>query len=239
MHMGKEDLVFEAQCTAFWQEQMQTAEGQRRENIMEKFSGTKLLLKAVIWPVFQSFDELVLEHEMKSLAKVYMYVDVFHTGWGIAFEEDNFITHAEKVSRGRFSFERRRARSVGARGKVYFPYSRDELVKTPELCRSDLLELLDFLGSMQGSRLLELPPREREVIRCAKGLGMPFRRADVEAWLWMKPDACSRLLHSMEKEGLVARVAGGEHRAHAYELTEKAWSYTVFGGAMGWDRVRR
>ena len=206
----------------FLKQQIREADGQRQEMLQRDLTGTRKLLE-VLWPVLGTFADLELEHEMMSLSGVKIYGDVFHRKWRIVFEEDHYITHAEKISRDRFSFERARARSMALLGYTYFPYSRDELEKQPEFCRQNLQQLLSLLGA--SGRLRQLPVYEREVLRCAMSCNRPFRPADVGGWLQLKKDACRTVLQELESKGLIRRVGGSEKRRHAFLLTDQALSY--------------
>jgi hypothetical protein len=84
--------------------------------LQRDLTGTKKLLEGVILPVVGTLEGLVLEYEMTSLSGVKVYGDVFHPKLRTVFEEDSFVTHAEKITRDRFSFERARARSVAILG---------------------------------------------------------------------------------------------------------------------------
>lgn len=126
----------------FWKSQVREATGQRLEMLNRDLKGTKLLLENLLLPVFGTFDGMVLEYEMIGPSGVIIYGDVGMKRIGTIFEEDHFVTHAEKITRDRFSFERARARTVAINGFIYFPYSRDELEKKPELCQRNLYELL-------------------------------------------------------------------------------------------------
>src|SRR5262245_29155759 len=102
--------MFEEEFLVFWERQVKEADGQRLEMLQRDLTGTKLLLEKVLYPVLGTFDGLELEFEIVSLSGVKIYADVFYPLLGVVFEEDNFITHAEKITRERFSFERGRAR---------------------------------------------------------------------------------------------------------------------------------
>ncbi|MDR6551222.1 hypothetical protein [Paenibacillus qinlingensis] len=112
---------FEKQYASFWEEQVRHASGQRLEMLQRDLTGTKKLLEELLLPVLGTLDGLVLEFEMMSLSGMKIYGDVGHPQIRTVFEEDSFVTHAEKISRDRFSFERARARSVAILGYTYFP----------------------------------------------------------------------------------------------------------------------
>jgi len=214
------DDAFEREFAVFLREQMKRADGQRLEKLREDLTGTKLLLKEVVRPVFRSFADLELEYGVRTRTGARIFVDVFHKGLRIAFEEEHFVTHAEKVTRDRFAFERFRARSLANVGLIYYPYSRDEILKRPDMCRRDLHELIGMLGSRTGGGLAELSLQEREVIRGALAHGGTFRPGDAAGWLNVDPKTARRVLKRMESKHLVRRVGGGDRRVHAYELTD-------------------
>lgn len=214
---------FERMWVLFLEEQKKGARGQRLAKLQEDLTGTMQLLKTVVWPVFRTFDDLSLEHGVRTRSGSRIYVDVFHTKLRIAFEEEHYVTHAELVTRDRYNFERFRVRSLANRRLVYYPYSRDELVKRPDLCRQELLELIGSLGNMEGSGLMDLPVYEREVIRCAALATGPFRPGEASHWLGISRKSTGKILKTMEEAMLLRRVGGGDNRVFAYELSEKAW----------------
>jgi hypothetical protein len=183
--------VFEQAFEVFWKEQVRGAGGQRLEMLQRDLTGTKRLLEMVLLPVLGSLEGLVLEFEMVALSGLKIYGDVVHPNLRIVSEEDNFITHAEKITRDRFSFERARARSVATLGFTYFPYSRDELEKKPDFCQRNLYELIGRIGNAEGTGLHKLNLYEREVMRSAVLRNQPFRVADVCAWLQLKKELSS------------------------------------------------
>lgn len=216
--------MFEKEYEVFWRDQVRGADGQRFEMLQRDLTGTKKMLEMVLLPVFGSFDGLVLEYEMVSLSGTKIYGDVFHPMLRTVFEEENFITHAEKITRDRFSFERARARSVATLGYSYFPYSREELEKKPDFCQRNLFELIGRIGNVEGVGLHHLPVYEREVLRCALFCNKPFRLGDVCVWLQLKGEACRKVLKELESKGLIYPIGGGMTRCHEFMITDKAVS---------------
>lgn len=214
--------MFEKEYEVFWKKQICCADGQRLEMLQRDLTGTKKLLEQVLLPVFGSFEGLILENEMVSLSGTRIYADVFHTMLRIVFEEDHFVTHAEKITRDRFSFERARARSVATLGYTYFPYSRDELEKRPDFCQRNLYELIGRVGNVEGAVIHHLPVYEREVIRFALFRNQPFRLADVSVWLLLKKETCRKVIRDLEFKGLIHSLGGGVTRCHEFMITEKA-----------------
>jgi hypothetical protein len=218
----KGELGVVQEYEVYWSEQVKNASGQRLEMLQRDLIGTKKLLDRVLLPVFGSFKDLILEHEMTSLGGAKIYADVYHARLKIVFEEDHFVTHAEKVTRDRFSFERARARSVAILGYTYFPYSRDELEKKPDFCQRNLYELIGRIGNLEGSRILELPVYEREVIRCAMLHYQAFRLNEVRSWLQLKNETCRKVIRELQAKGFVHSIGGGVTRCHAFMITDKA-----------------
>lgn len=214
--------MFEKEYEIFWEEQVRSASGQRLEMLQRDLTGTKKLLEEALLPVLGSLDGLVLEYEMTSLSGVKIYGDVFHPKLRTVFEEDSFITHAEKITRDRFSFERARARSVAILGYTYFPYSRDELEKKASFCQRNLYELIGRIGNADGVGLLQLPVYEREVLRFSLLGNKPFRLTDVCTWLQLKSETCRNVLRDLEARGLVYPIGRGVIRSHKFMITEKA-----------------
>jgi predicted transcriptional regulator len=216
--------MFEKEFNMFLAEQVRSAAGQRLEMLHRDLTGTKKLLEVVLLPVLGTFENLVLEYEMMSLSGVKIYGDVFHPKLRIVFEEDSFVTHAEKITRDRFSFERARARSVAILGYTYFPYSRDELEKKASFCQRNLYELIGGIGNAEGVELLQLPVYEREVLRFSLLVNKPFRLTDVCLWLQLKSETCRKVLRDLEAKGLVYPIGRGTIRSHKFMITEKAVS---------------
>jgi hypothetical protein len=214
-------MIFEEKYEIFWNDQIMGASGQRLEMLQRDLSGTKKLLEKVLLPVFGKLEGLILEYEILGLSGVRLYADILHPLLRIVFEEEHFITHAEKVTRDRFSFERARARSVAMLGYAYFPFSRDELEKKPEFCQRNLYELIGRIGNTEEAHLLKLPVYEREVLRCALLRNRPFRLADVSEWLCVKKEACRKVMHKLVTKGLAYSIGGGVTRCHEFMITEK------------------
>lgn len=214
--------MFEEKFKSYLELQRRGAEGRRKEMLERDLAGTKMMVENVLLPVFGSFDDLILEHQMISGAGVSIFGDVFHSRLGIVFEEDHYVTHAEKITRDRFDFERARARSVAIFGYAYFPYSRDELLKKPELCRRDLYQLIGRHGTLAGAGWMQLPVFERELLRCGLMLNQPFRLGDVSGWLQMRNDTCRSVVRSLEEKGLVKPIGGGKARCYEFAITDQA-----------------
>lgn len=214
--------MFEKAYEAFWNEQIRQAEGQRLEMLRRDLTGTKILLKEALLPVLGSFDGLQLEYEILSLSGAKIYSDVCYPQVRIVFEEDSFITHAEKITRERFSFERARARSVAMLGYTYFPYSRDELEKKPILCQRNLYEWLGRFGNVQEAGLFKLPVYEREILRFALTCNKPFGLNDVCHCLQLTRETCSKIVRDMAAKSLLSPIGGSQTRRYQFFITEKA-----------------
>jgi hypothetical protein len=215
--------VFEKEFEELLKEQLRGASGQRLEMLQKDLTGTKKMLD-VLYPVLGTLEGLILEFEMVSLSGVKIYGDVFHPVHRIVFEEENFLTHAELVSRDRFSFERARARSIAQFDYTYFPYSRDELEKKPEFCQRNLSERLGRIANTEGIGLLELPVYEREVLRFALLCPAPFQLANTYIWLQLTKETCRKVLRSLETKGYIGRVGGSQTRCHGFLITPKGVS---------------
>lgn len=214
--------MFKRDFQVFVERQLQEAEGQRAEMLSKDLTGTKLLLERVLVPVFGGLEGFVLEHESISLAGVRIYTDVFHPRLRIAFEEESYTAHAEKVSRGRFSFERMRIRSAAKLGYTYCPFSRDEIEDKPDFCRSNLYEIIGQIGSVEASGIMELPLYEREVIRCGLLRLEPFDLGDVSTWLMVSKETSRRVLRDMKSKGLIDPFGGSELRSYQFLISSKA-----------------
>jgi predicted transcriptional regulator len=161
---------------------------------------------------------------MVNSSGVKIYGDVGRPEILTIFEEDHYTTHAEKITRNRFSFERARARSVRLQGYIYFPYSREELETKPQFCQRDLYELIGRYGNVEGAGLLKLPVYEREVIRCALLRSKSFNLTDVSTWLQLKKERCTKVMQALVSKGLVISIGGGATRFHEFMISEKGFS---------------
>jgi hypothetical protein len=91
--------MFEDEFNKFLAEQRRSASGQRLEQLQKDLTEEKKLMKEVICPVLKSFDGLSMEHELVSTTGVKIYIDVFFQPLGIAFESEEFVAHAENITR--------------------------------------------------------------------------------------------------------------------------------------------
>ncbi|MBB6732174.1 helix-turn-helix domain-containing protein [Cohnella zeiphila] len=213
----------------FLEEQKRGASGQRLEMLGRDLTGTRKLAEEVLLPVFGSLDGFVLEYELISLSGVKIYVDAFYPPLLAAFESDGFVSHAERLTRDRFSFERMRMRTVSMHGLRFVPFSYDELDKKPETCIRTVYELLGRYGSSPVSRLYELPVYEREVLRFALSRNGVFTLNEAGECLRLKRVATSRLLHRMVNQKLLLPLGKGSIRYSSFVISEKGKSYFMAG----------
>ncbi|THF83756.1 hypothetical protein [Cohnella fermenti] len=215
-------MTLERRIEAFIEEQKKHATGQRLEmlNRNQNLNGTRKLL-ALLWTVLKSFDGLILEYEMVSNTGVRIYIDIFHDPLVIGFEAEGFVAHEEKLTRERFSFERMRIRTLGNRQFTFYPFSWDEMDKTPDACRRDLYELIGSRRLIADSKLVKLPVYEREVLRFAIIRFLPFTMGDTRRCLHLGDDACRAVLRSLIAKGYIRRVGGSESRSYGFEITHE------------------
>jgi len=165
-----------------------------------------------------------LEFELFGPSGVKIFGDVGLPDFRIIVEEDHFVTHAEKITRDRFSFERARARAIAVNGYAYFPYSRDELEKNPELCQRHPFEMLGRIATTDGTEWLKLPVYEREIIRRAMLWRNTFQLSHASEWLLLKKETCRKVIRKMEDKGLLLPVGGSDVRRYEFRISEKAVS---------------
>lgn len=222
------DVEFEDAFSRLVEEQHRTARGQRKEQLERDLTGTKQLLEEVIWPVLGSFEGIILEYEITGANGERNYIDVYYEPLGIGFECEGFVTHAETITRRRFSYERRRVRKIAAHRYVYYPFSKDELDKEPDVCRRDLRELLTVHASPAGSRAMkELSVYEREVLRYGLLLPRPLRLEDVKFCLGKEHEFCRKVVRSLLAKKLLAPVKSGKLRNHGYIVLPRAREYLL------------
>lgn len=226
--------MFEEEYETLYRKQLAEARGQRREMLERDLSATKKMLE-VVYPVIRSLTSVVLEYEMVSLSGIRIFGDAFIPGIATVMEEENFITHAENITRKRFSFERARIRSVSALGYAFFPYSKDELEQQPDVCRRDLLELYGARTSHTGQDYLALSVYERETLRFAAFRAQPFNLSALSAWLRLHREASSHVARMLAAKGYLLKVGGGEHRSHEFTISEQGRKL-LFGQASPYNR---
>jgi len=212
--------MFEDEYETLYRKQLAESRGQRREMLEEDLTGTRLMLE-VLHPVLGTLDGIVLEHEMISLSGVKIYGDAFIERMGVVLEEEHFITHAEMVTRKRFSFERARARSVAVFGYFYFPYSRDELLQRPEACRQDFQQFMQSRAGVGIDAYLSLSAFEREALRTVLRHMRPILLAELAQQLGVEIHTASKIARSLVLKELYRKVGGGERRCHAFELSDR------------------
>jgi hypothetical protein len=219
--------MFEYEYNLFLEEQRRSASGQRLEQLQKDLTGEKKLLKEVLWPVLNSFDGLIMEHELVSTTGVKIFIDVFYQPLGIAFESEGYVVHAENITRERFSFERMRIRTMAMYGYKYIPFTWDELDKRSDACRRSVYELLGRFSSTTGLAHKDLTVSEREVLRYALRLNYPLRLKDACYCLQLKEEATRHVLRKLMEKKLIKPISKGTHRHYAYGLEEKAKNYML------------
>ncbi|MBB6732181.1 hypothetical protein [Cohnella zeiphila] len=218
----------------FLEQQKRTATGQRLEMLGKDLSGTRKMLETVLIPVLGTSQQLILEHELVASSGMRIFVDTFLSAHGIVFESEGFVSHAESITRDRFSFERMRIRTFALYGYKYIPFSWDELDKKPEACRRSLYELLGRQGRAEETSLMELDVYEREVLRLGMFRTEFFRIGDVRNWLKLGADVSRLVVHRLVGKGLLSKVGGSERRSHGFEVTDRARQlFWAAAGAVG------
>lgn len=159
-------LSFSEAFDRFLDQQKNEAAGMRRELLERDLTGTRKLCE-MLWTVFGTLDDLVLEFELVSETGVKIYADVYHRILRIVFEAEGYVVHAEKITRERHSFEQMRVRSFVKHGIKYMPFSWDELDKKPDMCARSVHEILGRIGNRRDDAWMALSVYERELIRCA------------------------------------------------------------------------
>jgi hypothetical protein len=132
------------------------------------------------------------------------------------------VSHAETITRDRFSFEKTKVRTSSIYGYKYMPFSWDQLDKQSDFCRRNVYELLGRLGSNGGLEMEDLTVNEREFIRYALRLNRPFRLGDVSYCLQLKSEASRGVLRKLLEKQLIRPLNPNKQRIYAYVLEDKA-----------------
>jgi DNA-binding MarR family transcriptional regulator len=189
--------------------------------LQRNLTGEIKLLKEVLWPVMGTFDDLEMEYEILSMTGVRIFGDFFYKTYRIIFECEGFVSHAETITRERFDFEKMRIRTFAQCGYIFFPFSWDDLVKRPEVCRRALYALLGKVGSSGEMTQYNLSVYEREVLRYALSLNRPIELEDACFCLRMGKSTSAKLLKALYHKSLIQSAGNGTQRIHTYELTDK------------------
>lgn len=222
--------MFEKEFEKFLSIQKQSATGHRLELLNRRLTGEKKMLEVVIWPVLQSFDGVTMEYELTSLAGNKIYIDAFYAPLGLAFESEGFASHAETITRDRFSFEKLRARTLAAYRYPYVPFSKDELDGNGEACRRSLYEIFGRYSSVAGSRAMEeLSVYEREVLRYMLRLNRNLKLVDVKYVLQCGYVCLRRVIEQLIIKNMIKPVGSGSQRFHEYELLSLGREIILFG----------
>lgn len=216
-----EDKVFVKQFDKFLVEQKRGATGQRLEMLNRDLTGTIKMLE-VLWPVFQTFEGIVLEYEIIGPGGVRIYIDAYLSYMRFGLESEGFGAHAETITRDRFSFEKDRVRALAAHRIRYIPFSKDQLDKRPDHCRRSMYELLGVYRSASEGLRMELNPSERELIRYMIGLMRPLKLADACFCLQMGPHPCRKVIRQLMELKLIRPMGDNMLRHHEYILEDKA-----------------
>jgi hypothetical protein len=214
--------LFEKQFEAYFDEQKSSANGRRLEMLKKDLTGEIKLLKDVLYPVLGTFNGLTMEYEMVSSSGVRIFGDFFFKPIESVIETEGFVSHAEMITRDRFDFEKMRVRTFAEYGYPFIPFSWDDIVKRPDICRRSFYVILGKYGSSGGGTEYHLTVYEREIIRYSLRLNRPFGLADVCYCLQMGKSTSAKLLKNLLSKDLILPVGNGTLRIHTYRLTDKA-----------------
>lgn len=207
------------QIERFLTEQRKGASDRRKEMLEKDLAGELLLLKEVLVPVLGSLEDVEMEYELTSMSGFRIYADFCLLKYRMILEVEGFVVHAESITRSRFDTERMRIRTFAEQGYIYVPFTWDELVKQPDVCRRALYAIIGRLGGEQ-SRHSKLSVRENAVLRYMLLMKRSICLADVRRCLRVSTPTCRRVLKSLIREGYLMQASGGPVRIHTYQLTE-------------------
>jgi len=218
---------FDEAWNRFLQREMKHAGPRRLERLKSDLVGERKMFREVLWPVFGSFEHFSLEHELKSLSGVTIYVDAVYHPLRLAFESEGFVPHAENITRERFSFERMRIRTLSLYGYKYIPFSWDELDKNAEACRQFVYSLLGRFTGEDDPSLKQLSVYEREVLRYANRLQRPIGLEDAQKCLGLSAPTVRKVLRGLMEKKLIRPTGRGIRKIRRYELDERACRYIL------------
>lgn len=212
---------FEEQFLSFVNRQKKLATPRRLEMLQRDLSATKRLFKEILWPIFQSFDGFELEYELIGPGGVKIFVDVMYLPYGLAFECEGFSYHAETITRERFSFEKKRVRTMLLSSFVYVPFTWDEIDKSGDQCRNLVHELLNKFRNTD-VMLKTLTIYEREALRHALWLQKPVKMVDICVVLGKKRDFTYKVMKSLVGKGLLLATDPSSSRNHSFIVHDSA-----------------
>jgi hypothetical protein len=214
--------LFEKQFEVYFEEQKRMANGRRLEMLKKDLTGEIMLLKDILYPVLGTFDGLTMEYEMVSSSGVRIFGDFFYEPIKSVIEIEGFVSHSEMITRDRFDFEKMRIRTFTEYAYPFVPFSRDDIVKKPEVCRRSFYVILGKYGSTGNQTHYHLSVNEREIIRYALRLNRSFGLKDVCYCLQLGRTTCMKLLKVLFEKGLIRPINEGKLRVHEYVLEDKA-----------------
>lgn len=217
-------MSFEQEWERFYAAHLRSAKGARLEHLKREKSGEKKLFEVLAWPIFRSFEGWILEFEIVSSNGLRIYVDAYYEPLRFFLECEGYAVHADTITRDRFDFERTRIRTIGGFG-TFIPFTRDQLDKKPDACRSSMFELLGRHSTNPHTAYSELTLHEREMIRYGLFLGRPFRMSDMQICLQAGPEFCRKVARGMMEKELIRPATFRSFRHHRYALEEKAKNY--------------
>ncbi len=178
----------------------------------------ELFLKTVWWPIYEHFDQLYPEYEVRDYKDGYRYIDFAYirSYHRIAIEIDGLGPHWKDISVWQFSEQLARQNTLVIDDWHLLRFTLQDVTDRPRSCQQTILQLM---GKLYGDSKLEdtTTVREREIIRLASRTLVPITPSIVAQHLQISNDLAQQLLHELcDKQWLQA--ASGTVRIRSYVL---------------------
>lgn len=198
---------------------LRSRSGERLRRLKEGHSHAELLfLENVWWPSFGHFEHLHPEFEVHDFREGIRYLDFAYIrpGFRVCFEIDGFVSHAQKISRWKFSDNLIRQNHLVIDGWKVIRFSYDDVEDKPRRCQQVIQQLMGrWLGEQKCET--DLTYIDKEIIRLAVRKGNPITPLDVSTDLAVSDKHARKLLRNLVGKKVLT-PASGTKRIRSYRL---------------------
>ncbi|MCL6459213.1 MAG: DNA-binding response regulator [Gorillibacterium sp.] len=200
--------MFEHYYEAWLKQHEEQRKGESRRRLKEGHShAEKSFIQEVWWPAVGSLEHLHPEYEIADFRDGTRYLDFAYLRppHKVCFEIDGYGPHSREVSRWQFADQLTRQNHLQLDGWKIIRFSYDEVKEKPRRCQQMIQQIL---GRWYGTEQINLPLKQREIVKQAMRYKQPFCAKDVCGWLEVKPEHARILLHGLANDGILEPVSG-------------------------------
>jgi very-short-patch-repair endonuclease len=193
-------------------------DGKRKERLEKGHSHSEiLLLRKVWWPLFQNFDHLHPEYEVRDFIDGVRYLDFAYLRppFRICIEIDGYSYHVENVTREQFADNEIRQDHLMADFWIVIRFSYDDIKNNPKRCQQ---VILNILGRLYREHVADvrLTPNEKEIIRIAIRTPRPITAEDVCYYIGCANKSARHMLKGLVDKRMLEPASGGTRRTLSY-----------------------